>query len=118
VSGAQVYSAEAAATYGPLFFQGEYFWYKVDRGNLSDCPAWNSTAVMPGKWVLTGETHTYNSAAAAYGGIVPLNPFSLTGGGWVRGDRRPYQHRSISTDQLAAQTVSPGAADGLSIRRA
>jgi phosphate-selective porin OprO/OprP len=25
VSGAQVYSAEAAATYGPLFFQGEYF---------------------------------------------------------------------------------------------
>jgi phosphate-selective porin OprO and OprP len=28
VSGAQVYSAEAAATYGPLFFQGEYFWYK------------------------------------------------------------------------------------------
>jgi phosphate-selective porin OprO/OprP len=26
VSGAQVYSAEAAATYGPLFFQGEYFW--------------------------------------------------------------------------------------------
>src|SRR5258705_13317024 len=34
-SGAQVYSAEAAATYGPLFFQGEYFWYKVDRGNLS-----------------------------------------------------------------------------------
>ena len=25
VSGAEVYSAEAAATYGPLFFQGEYF---------------------------------------------------------------------------------------------
>jgi phosphate-selective porin OprO/OprP len=34
VSGAQVYSAEAAATYGPLFFQGEYFRYNVDRGNL------------------------------------------------------------------------------------
>jgi phosphate-selective porin OprO/OprP len=31
VSGAEVYSAEAAATYGPLFFQGEYFWYNVDR---------------------------------------------------------------------------------------
>src|SRR6266436_3688096 len=31
VSGAQVYSAEAAATYGPLFFQGEYYWYNVER---------------------------------------------------------------------------------------
>ncbi|THD62120.1 MAG: hypothetical protein E7813_20660 [Bradyrhizobium sp.] len=25
---------------------------------------------------------TYNSAAAAYNGVVPANPFSLTGGGW------------------------------------
>ena len=33
-------------------------------------------------WVLTGETHTYNSAAAAYNGIVPLNPISLAAGGW------------------------------------
>src|SRR5258705_13591361 len=33
-------------------------------------------------WVLTGESHTYNSALAAYNGIVPLNPFSLPGGGW------------------------------------
>src|SRR5258705_225827 len=28
---AQVYSVEAAATYGPLFFQGEYFWFNADR---------------------------------------------------------------------------------------
>jgi phosphate-selective porin OprO and OprP len=32
VSGAQVYSVEAAGTYGPLFFQEEYFWYNVERG--------------------------------------------------------------------------------------
>ena len=83
VSGAQVYSAEAAATYGPLFFQGEYFWYNVDRGNL---PGLSSVKFDGGyaqaNWVLTGETHLYNSAAAAYNGIVPQNPFSLTGGGW------------------------------------
>ena len=39
VSGAQVYSAEAAGTYGPLYFQGEYFWFNINRGalpNLSD----------------------------------------------------------------------------------
>jgi phosphate-selective porin OprO/OprP len=30
-SGAQIYSVEAAATYGPLILQGEYFWFNVDR---------------------------------------------------------------------------------------
>jgi phosphate-selective porin OprO and OprP len=32
--------------------------------------------------VLTGETHTYNSESAAYNGVVPANPFSLSSGGW------------------------------------
>ncbi len=32
--------------------------------------------------MLTGETHKYNSATAAYNGIVPTNPFSLEAGGW------------------------------------
>jgi phosphate-selective porin OprO and OprP len=32
--------------------------------------------------VLTGETHPYIPADAAYGGIIPANPFSLWGGGW------------------------------------
>ena len=32
--------------------------------------------------MLTGETHTYNSGTAAYNGIVPAHPFSLTTGGW------------------------------------
>jgi phosphate-selective porin OprO/OprP len=31
---------------------------------------------------LTGETHTYNPATAAYNGIVPAHPFSLESGGW------------------------------------
>jgi phosphate-selective porin OprO and OprP len=83
VSGAQVYNAEAAATYGPLFFQGEYFWDNVDRGNI---PGLTSVKFDGGyaqaSWVLTGETHAYNSALAAYSGIVPQNPFSVTGGGW------------------------------------
>src|ERR1700738_5297243 len=38
VSGAQVYSAEAAGTYGPLFFQGEYFWYHIDRNAFAPLP--------------------------------------------------------------------------------
>jgi len=103
VSGAQVYSAEAAATYGPLFFQGEYFWYKVDRGNLSGLSSVKfNGGYAQASWVLTGETHTYNSAAAAYGGIVPLNPFSLTGGGWGAWEIAGRISTIDLNDQLAA----------------
>ena len=31
VTGVQVYAAETAATYGSLFYQGEYFRYAVER---------------------------------------------------------------------------------------
>jgi phosphate-selective porin OprO/OprP len=81
VSGAQVYSAEAAATYGPLFFQGEYFWFNVDRNAFAPLPSLKfEGGYAQAAYVLTGETHPYNTASAAYGGIVPANPFSLTGG--------------------------------------
>jgi phosphate-selective porin OprO and OprP len=84
VSGAQVYSAEAAGTYGPLFFQGEYFWFNVERNALA--PPLPGLKFQGGyaeaAYALTGEARPYNSASASYGGIVPANPFSLTGGGW------------------------------------
>jgi len=83
VSGVQVYSAEAAATYGPLFFQSEYFWYNVARNNLPGLPGVRfDGGYTEASYVLTGETRTYNPSAAAYNGIIPANPFTLAGGGW------------------------------------
>jgi phosphate-selective porin OprO and OprP len=88
VSQAQVYSVEAAGTYGPLYAQAEYFWFNVDRNAETNlAPIGASSVQFQGGygqigWVLTGETHTYNSAAAAYSGIVPANPFNINGGGW------------------------------------
>jgi phosphate-selective porin OprO and OprP len=83
VSGAQVYSVEAAGTYGPLFFQGEYFWYNVDRNAFAPLPSVKfQGGYAEAAYVLTGETRPYNAGLAAYGGIAPANPFSLTGGGW------------------------------------
>jgi phosphate-selective porin OprO and OprP len=84
VSGAQVYSVEAAATFGPLFLQGEYFWFNVDRQNN---PVPLSSVKFEGGYAqaafaLTGETRKYNPASASYGGIVPKNPFTLDGTGW------------------------------------
>jgi phosphate-selective porin OprO and OprP len=83
VSGAQVYSAEAAGTYGSLFFQGEYFWYNVDRNAFAPLPSLQfQGGYAEAAYVLTGESRRYNSAAASYGGVVPENPFSLASGGW------------------------------------
>lgn len=87
-SGVQVYSAEAAATYGPLILQGEYFWYNVDRSANTGLPPIGAPSVQfqggyaQAGYVLTGETHTYNAASAAYNGVKPAHPFSLDGGGW------------------------------------
>ena len=86
VSGAQVYSVEAAATYGPLFFEGEYFWFDINRNAVTGLAPVGAPDVKfdggyaEASYVLTGETHTYNSSTAAYNGIVPANPFSLNGG--------------------------------------
>jgi phosphate-selective porin OprO and OprP len=84
VSGAQVYSGEAAGTYGPLFFQGEYFWYNVDRGNnIIPLPSVKfDGGYAEVAYALTGETRKYNPAAASYGGIIPANPWSPTENGW------------------------------------
>jgi phosphate-selective porin OprO and OprP len=83
VSGAQVYSVEAAGNYGPLFFQGEYFWYNVDRNAFAPLPSLKfQGGYAEAAYVLTGESRPYNAGSASYGGVAPANPFSLAGGGW------------------------------------
>jgi phosphate-selective porin OprO/OprP len=103
VSGTQVYSAEAAGTYGPLFFQGEYFWYNVDRNAFAPLPSLRfQGGYAEAAFVLTGETRLYNSASASYAGIVPVNPFSLTGGGWGAWEIAGRISTIDLNDQLAA----------------
>jgi phosphate-selective porin OprO/OprP len=87
-SSAQVYSVEAAATYGPLILQGEYFWFNVQRDANTGLPPIGAPDLKfqggyaQAGYVLTGETHAYNPASASYGGVKPAHPFSLDGGGW------------------------------------
>jgi phosphate-selective porin OprO/OprP len=103
VSGAQVYSGEAAGTYGPLFAQGEYFWYNVDRGNnivpLSSVKFDGGYAEIA--YALTGETRKYNPAAASYGGILPSHPLSLTENGWGAWEIAARVSTMNLNDQLA-----------------
>jgi phosphate-selective porin OprO/OprP len=88
VSAAQTYGVEAAGAYGPLFFQGEYYWFNVERNAATGLPPFGAPNLnfeggyAQASFVLTGETHKYNPASAAYLGVLPEHPFSLTNGGW------------------------------------
>ena len=82
-SGAQVYSAEAAATIGSLYLQGEYFWYNVERKAIAGLPDLRfQGGYAQAGYILTGETRSYLPGSASYGGVNPARPFSLDGSGW------------------------------------
>jgi phosphate-selective porin OprO/OprP len=81
VTRAQVYSAELAGGAGPVYFQGEYFWYNVER-SLGLPSLQFQGWYAEGSWTLTGESRKYNPAIGAYPGIVPNNPVSLSMGTW------------------------------------
>jgi phosphate-selective porin OprO and OprP len=114
ISGAQVYSVEAAATYGPLYFQGEYFWFNVERDAATGLPPFGAPNLKfdggyaEASYVLTGETHTYNSGNAAYNGVIPANSFSLAGGGWGAWEIAGRVSRIDLNDQLATATGVAG----------
>ncbi len=68
---------------GPVFAQGEAFSYKIQRlpgSGLSnpDFSGW----YVEGGWSLTGESRKYNTATAAFDGIVPAHNFDPKAGTW------------------------------------
>ena len=89
VSNAEVYSVEAAAGWGPLFFQGEYFWYRINRevpGNVAPAPPSSALSFRGGyaeaSWTITGENRAYIPTTGAYSAIKPQNPVNAGGTGW------------------------------------
>jgi phosphate-selective porin OprO and OprP len=80
ISDADVFGAEAAATYKALFFQSEYYHFIINRDHL---PGLNfNGGYAEASWTLTGESHKYVPAIGAYNGLLPTHPFSLSGTGW------------------------------------
>jgi phosphate-selective porin OprO and OprP len=89
VSNAEVYSLEAAAGWGSLFFQGEYFWYRINRevpSNVAPSPPSSALGFNGGyaeaSWTITGEHRTYIPSTGAYSAIIPNNPVNPGGTGW------------------------------------
>ena len=79
VTGGRVYNVEAAAEYQNFLAQAEYFHYDINRRGLASNGF--DGGYVQASYVLTGERHAYDKTNAAYTGIVPAHPFSLSGGG-------------------------------------
>ena len=115
VSGGYIADVELAGNYGPLFLQGEYLHYSVERDGLA-------TADFDGgygevAYTLTGEARKYNKASGAYSGIVPAHAFSPSEGywgAWEVAGRVSYVDltSNFHAGQLISGTSQPDAVNG------
>jgi phosphate-selective porin OprO/OprP len=72
---------EFAAQYKSFLVQSEYEHIVVDRTDIVSTPAFNGWWVE-GTWLLTGESHVWNSTIAAFDAPVIAHQFSPKTGGW------------------------------------
>ncbi|MFZ5721707.1 MAG: OprO/OprP family phosphate-selective porin [Pseudomonadota bacterium] len=80
--GATIWGLEAAAQYGPVYVQSEYFDLGIDRkgGALPD-PDFSGWYVQ-GAWTLTGQPRRYSATSGAFGSPKVDKPFDLQAGTW------------------------------------
>jgi phosphate-selective porin OprO/OprP len=113
VSGGYIADVELAGNYGPLFWQGEYMHYSIDRDGLD-------TADFDGgygeaSYTLTGEAHKYNKATGAYNGIVPAHAFDPSQGywgAWEVAGRVSYIDLTSNLNHHLALSAQPDAVNG------
>ena len=77
---AQIYGFEAAAQWGPVSAQGEYFMTNVEQNSGSDLDF--SGGYAQASWVLSGESRSYKASGGKFGGVKPLNAFDPKNGDW------------------------------------
>jgi phosphate-selective porin OprO and OprP len=71
-------AAQCAAT---LLVQSQYEHIVVDRTDIVSTPAFNGW-YMEGAWLLTGESHVWNSTVASFDAPVIAHRFAPKSGGW------------------------------------
>lgn len=82
---AQVLGAEAAASYGNAFIQGEYYHYIVDTKNYASGAPGPAVAFnggyAQGSYTFGGRRY-YKPTTGAYSGVIPDRPFVFGTDGW------------------------------------
>ena len=111
VSGGYIADVELAGEYGPLFAQGEYMHYSIDRDGLA-------TANFDGgygevAYTLTGEARKYNKASGAYSGIVPAHAFAPNEGYWGAWEvAGRVSYVDLTSNFHAGQAITPDGVNG------
>jgi phosphate-selective porin OprO/OprP len=80
ISGGYITDVELAGGYGPLYAQGEYLHYSIDRVGFPVAEFDGGYGEVG--YTLTGEARKYNKASGSYSGIVPDHAFSPKDGYW------------------------------------
>ncbi|MGE0116064.1 MAG: OprO/OprP family phosphate-selective porin [Steroidobacteraceae bacterium] len=103
--------AELAGNWRNWFFQGEHFWYGIERrlSTLSN-PAF-SGYYLEGSWMITGESRRYNMTNGSYQNPRPFVNVSSRGGwgAWELALR--YSHTDMNYHEGIAGAATP--ADGV-----
>lgn len=78
-----VYGGELAGVFGPLSFQGEYFYsdLELDGGAAGSDPDFDGWYAQAG-YFLTGESRPYKGDTGNFNRVKPQSPFSLKDGTW------------------------------------
>jgi phosphate-selective porin OprO/OprP len=109
VSGGYIADLELAGTYGPLYWQGEYLHYSIDRDGLSNAD-FNGGYGQVG-YVLTGESRKYDKASGSYKNPIVAHAFDPSQGYWgaweVAGRISYIDLTSNFTPGLAISTKTP-----------
>ncbi len=113
VTGGRVLDFETASTFRNLFWQGEYYLYRVDRLGVPAATFEGGYGAV--SWTLTGEHHAYNPQAASYFRISPRSPFDPVHGGWGAWEvAARISYVDLDSNFLAGSALSsnPAAVDG------
>ncbi|HRF10363.1 MAG TPA: porin [Xanthobacteraceae bacterium] len=101
VTGADVLSAGTAFGYNNLYFQGEYFHYRISRDVGGDVQF--NGGYVQAAYTITGEARRYSESSGAFGGINPKKPFLLGSGGWGAWEvALRYSHADLNDMDTAA----------------
>jgi phosphate-selective porin OprO and OprP len=102
---------ELAGNWRNFLFQGEQFWFGIDRRSSTLANPRFSGYYLQSSWVLTGESHRYNMATASYQNPRPYVNAG-PGGGWGAWELAlRYSHMDLDFHEGLVNAAIP--ADGI-----
>ena len=102
---ASVYGLEFGANWKNFYFQGENFWFDVDRRNAGlENPSFGGY-YLQGSWLLTGESRRYNPATGSFQNPRPKVHFARDGGWGAFELAARFSHTDLNFNEGLAGTA-------------